>query len=119
MKLSLTTLLLFNVIRYTSAFTARDLLHYLDGITGTKLSYAQANAEVFTDKRQHHRRAAQRRNSTLGWLKAYLSGNSIIREQNLMELSMMMSDVTSDGNSINNNDEPMDTESPINILVSP
>ena len=35
-----------------------------------------------------------------------------------MELSMMMSDVTSDGNSINNNDEPiMDTESPINILV--
>ena len=125
MKLTLTILLLFNVIRDTSAFTAsrtkRILAHYLDGITGTKLNYVQANAEVFTDKRQrhrvaHHRRAAQRRNSTLGWLKAYLSGNSIVREQHLMELSMMMSDKTSDGDSIN--DEPiMDTESPINILV--
>ena len=126
MKLTLTILLLLNVIRDTSAFTAsrtqRILTHYLDGITGTKLNYAQANAEVFTDKRQrhrvlHHRRAAQRRNSTLGWLKAYLSGNSIVREQNLMELSMMMSDKTSDDDSINNDEPIMDTESPINILV--
>ena len=33
-----------------------------------------------------------------------------------MELSTMMSDKTSDGDSVNN-DEIMDTESPINILV--
>ena len=124
MKLTLSILLLFNVIRDTSAFTAsrskRILAHYLDVITGTKLNYAQANAEVFTDQRHtrvvhRSRRGAQRRNSTLAWLKAYLSGNSIVREKNLIELSMMMSDKTSNGNSIN--DERMDNESPINILV--